>query len=174
MLWELKSDQKYFARQLRKSWKPQKNNRKSSKAFQLICPQLVRICWGRSTGCFIYSSVIQVIDEKNCVAKVLVADREIFLHENNRNYNSDRFSYKFAFILFLSFLKNQNQEASWWSSNEKYFWFFFMMSHALFQSHAKFNRLLQRNILTCYSCSYDSFKIWLSLLHTETATGAVK
>ena len=35
----------------------------------------------------------------------------MFLHENNRNYNSYRFSYKFAFILFLSFLINQKQES---------------------------------------------------------------
>ena len=106
-----------------------------------MCLQLLRICWGRSTG-FIYNSVIQVIDEKSCVAKVLVAVWEIFLHENNRNYNSDRFSYKFTFILFLSFLTNQNQEASWWSGDEKYFWFFFMVSRALFQSHAEVNMLL--------------------------------
>ena len=35
----------------------------------------------------------------------------MFLHENNRNYNSYRFSYKFAFIIFLSFLTNQKQES---------------------------------------------------------------
>ena len=33
------------------------------------------------------------------------------MHENNRNYNSYRFSYKFAFIFFLSFLTNQKQES---------------------------------------------------------------
>ena len=49
--------------------------------------------------------------KKHCVAKVLLAIWEIFLHENNRNYNSYRFSYKFAFILFLSFLTNQKQES---------------------------------------------------------------
>ena len=48
---------------------------------------------------------------KHCVAKVLLAIWEIFLHENNRNYNSYRFSYKFAFILFLSFLTNQKQKS---------------------------------------------------------------
>ena len=31
-------------------------------------------------------------------------------HENNRNYNSYRFSFRFAFILFLSFLTNQKQK----------------------------------------------------------------
>ena len=33
------------------------------------------------------------------------------IHENNRNYNSYRFGYKFAFILFLSFLTNQKRES---------------------------------------------------------------
>ena len=36
----------------------------------------------------------------------------MFLHENNRTYSSYRFSYKFAFILFLYFLTNQKQESS--------------------------------------------------------------
>ena len=47
--------------------------------------------------------------KKHCVAKVLLAISEIFLHENNGNYNSYRFSYKFAFILIVSFT-SQNQE----------------------------------------------------------------
>ena len=50
--------------------------------------------------------------KKHCVTKVLLAILEIFLHENNRNYNSYRFSYEFIFILFLSFLTNQKQESS--------------------------------------------------------------
>ena len=49
--------------------------------------------------------------KKHCVAKVLLAVSEIFLHENNNNYNSYRFSYRFVFILFLSFLTNQKQES---------------------------------------------------------------
>ena len=49
--------------------------------------------------------------KKQCVAKVLLAIREIFLHEINRNYNSYRFGYKFAFILFLAFLTYQKQES---------------------------------------------------------------
>ena len=36
----------------------------------------------------------------------------MFLHENNRNFDSDRFSYKFAFILLFSFLTNQKQESA--------------------------------------------------------------
>ena len=35
----------------------------------------------------------------------------MFLHENNPNYNSYIFSYKFAFIFFFSFLTNQKQES---------------------------------------------------------------
>ena len=49
--------------------------------------------------------------KKRCVAKVLLAIGEIFLHENNRNYDSYRFTYKFAFILFMPFLTNQKQES---------------------------------------------------------------
>ena len=41
-------------------------------------------------------------------------------------------------------------------SNEKYFCFLFIASCALLESHAKCNRLLLRNFLTCYSCSYYS------------------
>ena len=43
---------------------------------------------------------------------VLLAIWEKCLHENNCNYDSYRFSYKYAFILFLSFLDNQKQESS--------------------------------------------------------------
>ena len=49
--------------------------------------------------------------KKHCVKKVSLAIWEIFLHENNRNHDSHRFSCKFAFILFLSFLTNQKQES---------------------------------------------------------------
>ena len=48
--------------------------------------------------------------KKHYIAKVLLAIREIFLYENNRNYISYRFNYKFALILFLSFLENRKQE----------------------------------------------------------------
>ena len=49
--------------------------------------------------------------KKHCVGKVLLAIWETFLDEYNRNYNSYTFSYKFAFILFFSFLTNQKQES---------------------------------------------------------------
>ena len=49
--------------------------------------------------------------QKHCVATALLAIWEIFLPENDRTYNSYRFSYKFPFILFLSFLTNQKQES---------------------------------------------------------------
>ena len=64
------------------------------------------------------------------------------LHENNFKYNFYRFSYKFAFILCLSFLTNQKQESGFKQvgglvkrNNSVY-------SRALFQSHARFNRPL--------------------------------
>ena len=70
---------------------------------------MARICWGRSTDCFIYSFVIQVISE----VKVLPAIQEIFSRETNCNYNSCRFSCEsvLQFNFFLSFLTNQKQES---------------------------------------------------------------
>ena len=50
--------------------------------------------------------------KKHCVAKVLVAILEIILHKNNCNYNSYKFSYKFAFLIIFSVFKNQKQESS--------------------------------------------------------------
>ena len=49
--------------------------------------------------------------KKHFVAKALLAIWEIFLHENNRNYNSYICSYKFVFILSFSFLTNQKEES---------------------------------------------------------------
>ena len=61
-----------------------------------------------------------------------------------------------SFCPFLQ-TKNKNQFFhKWWSGNEKYFYFLFIASHALLQSHAEFNRLLQMTFLACYSCSYYS------------------
>ena len=74
------------------------------------------------------------------ILSMLVAIWEIFLYEN---YNSYRFSYKFAFIFFLSFspfffsffpYKPKTRIrflASWWSGNEKCLCFLFIASHAL-------------------------------------------
>ena len=72
--------------------------------------------------------------KRHCVAEVLLAIWDIFLHDNNRKYNSYRFSYKFAFMLVLSFLTNQKQKSGfqqWWSGNEKYFYFLFIASRGL-------------------------------------------
>ena len=87
--------------------------------------------------------MIQVVGKKHYVAKVLLAISEIFLQENNNNYNSNRFSYKFAFIFFLSFLTNQKQKQVGDVVTKNIFVFFlFIVSRALLQSHAEFNRLL--------------------------------
>ena len=149
-LGEFKSDFWSLCQINQEIWKPQKKkkkkNRNSSKTSQLMCPRLARICWGRSIGYFLYSFVIQVISEKKKLAKVLLLIWEIFLHENNRNCNFYRFTYKFTFVLFLPFLTNQKTRirflASWWFGNKKYFCFLFIASHALLQSYAEFNRLL--------------------------------
>ena len=82
--------------------------------------------------------------KKHCVTKDLLAILEIFLRENNCNYNSYR--YEFTFILFLSFLTNQKQESSFQQVGglvtRNISVFLFMASRALRQSHAEFNGLL--------------------------------
>ena len=50
--------------------------------------------------------------KKHSPAKFLLAMKEISLHENNCNCNSYKVSYKFTFIPFLSFLRNQKQESN--------------------------------------------------------------
>ena len=102
---------------------------------------------------------------KSCVAKVLLAIWEVFSVENNQNYHSYSFSYKFAFIFsfFVLFYKPKTRirfSASWRSGAENYFCFLFIASRALFQSHVEFIRLLKRNFLTCYFCSYYSSMIY--------------
>ena len=49
--------------------------------------------------------------KKHCIIKVLLAIWEISLHENIVNFNSNRFSNKFAFIFFLFFPANQKEES---------------------------------------------------------------
>ena len=119
---------------------------------------MARICWRRSTGVLLTVLWFKWSVKKLCLAKVLPAIWESFLHDNNHNYNSYRFSYKFAFILFLPFLTNEKQEssASWWSGNKKYLCFLFIVSCALLQSHVEFKRLLWGNFFKCYSSSYYS------------------
>ena len=71
--------------------------------------------------------------KKYCVVKVLLATWQIFLHENNFNYKSFRFSHKFTFIHF---------SASWCSGHEKYFCSLFIATRPLFRNHTEFNRTL--------------------------------
>ena len=72
---------------------------------------MARIFWGHLQVALFTILWFKWSVKKHCVAKVLLAIWEIFLHENNCNYNSYRFSYKFAFIFFLSFIANQKQES---------------------------------------------------------------
>ena len=50
--------------------------------------------------------------KKHCVARILQGILERFLYENNRNYNSYKFGYKFGFIPVLSFRRNQKEESN--------------------------------------------------------------
>ena len=62
-------------------------------------------------GAFYKLFYLQFCDSSDQLKKQILAMWKIFLHENNRNYNSYKFSYKFAFAPFLSFLRNQKQES---------------------------------------------------------------
>ena len=46
------------------------------------------------------------------------------------------------FVLSYKPITRIRFSTSWWPGKEKYFCFLFIASHALFQSHAEFNRLL--------------------------------
>ena len=68
--------------------------------FLLILFQLVKSWWGFAKG--VLQAVLFTVfwfklsANKQCITKVLLAIWEIFLHENNCNYNSYKFSYKFV------------------------------------------------------------------------------
>ena len=118
--------------------------------------------------------------KKHCVTKILLAAWEIFLHENNRNYISYIFGYKFAFIVFL-FISYEPKtriwfSASWWSTNEKYFFLLFIASRVLLQSHAEFNRLYKgiflhvipvRIIVPCLERTLDAFWIFFQFWNKD-------
>ena len=74
-----------------------------------------------------------MISKKTLCSKDFTSNLRNILHENNRSYNSCRFSYKFAFIPFLSFLANHTQESGFQQVGV-------IASRALLQSHAEFNK----------------------------------
>ena len=75
-----------------------------------MCLELAKIFWGHSVIYFDYCFLFQVILKKHFLAKILREIFETLLYESNCNYNSCKFSYKFAFISLFSFRKNQKQE----------------------------------------------------------------
>ena len=102
--------------------------------------------------------------KKHCVAEFLLAIWGIFLHESNCNYNSYRFSYRFVFILFLSFLTNKKQESGFQQVGglvTRNICFLFIASSAVLQSHAKFNRLFIKEF--SYMLFTWNFLTWIFL-----------
>ena len=53
-----------------------------------------------------------MISEKTLGSKNFTRNLGEILYDNDRNYNSYKFSYKFTFIRVLSFHRNQKQESS--------------------------------------------------------------
>ena len=120
-----------------------KNNCNSSKAFQLMCPQLARICWVRSTGFLFFDSCDQWKSPAYLrfyyqfkiyfYMEIIVAIIPISLVTN---------SLLSSFVPFYILKTRINFSASWWPGNKKYFYFLFMVSRALLISHAESNRRL--------------------------------
>ena len=82
--------------------------------------------------------------KKGSVAKVLLANWEIILHENNRNQHSYRFITNLLLSSFVLSCKPKIRirfSASWWSGTKRCFCFLLIVSRALLQSHVEFNRL---------------------------------
>ena len=97
------------------------------------------------------------VQEALC-SKILELIWETFLYENNRYYDSQKLSFKFAFISFLSFHRNQKQKSTFEQVGglitKKYFYCFYKASCNLLQRHSEFNRPLWKDFLTCYSCPH--------------------
>ena len=84
--------------------------------------------------------------KKHCVVKILLATWETFLYESNCNYIFCKFTFTNLLLpLCSAFVKTNKRikfSASWWSCIKINSCLLFIVSRALFQRHAKFNRLL--------------------------------
>ena len=124
---------------------------------------MARIFWGRSTSCFIYSFVFQVIMKKHCGAKISQGIWERSLYENNRNSNSCKFCCKYIFIPFLFFHRNQKQESNFqqvgglvtWNSFTFYLQWVALYFKGMPNSIDFHKRIFLLDFLS-YSCSYYS------------------
>ena len=67
-------------------------------------------------------------------------------------------------FLFWPFIETKNKVFRGWSSGSEKIILLFVDSRALFQRYVEFNRLSEKNFLTCYSCSYYSSMIHYKLL----------
>ena len=136
-----------FNQKILKASKKRKNHN-SLKALQLMCTLFARICQlcvvkmiSEKTLCskgftsyltYFYTKIIVIIIPTDLVTNVLLS----------------------IFVLSQKPKTRIKFSASWWPGNEKCFCSLFTASGALLQSHAEFSRLLERNFLICYSCSY--------------------
>ena len=105
---------------------------------------LVRICCGRSTNCFLYSFVFQVISEKTL--------RYRFYKEFETHFLRKILTEKFSSIVFLFFCRNQKQESNFpvgglvTRNNSA----FFKVSRPILQRYAEFSRFLSKYFITCF------------------------
>ena len=69
----------------------------------------MKTCWGRSTGCFIYSFAIQVGEETLC-SKGFTSNLRDILHENNRTIIPTYLVTKSLLYSFCPFLQTENKK----------------------------------------------------------------
>ena len=105
----------------------------------------------------------QLTIEKTLRNKVFARYLRNLLYKNNWNYNSCKFGYKFAFVIFLFFPRNQKEDSNFLQVSclviKTFFAFLFIASRTLLQRHAEINRPLYRIFLACYSCLHYSFML---------------
>ena len=95
---EFESSQKKPCQINQEILKTSKNNPRSSKAFQLMCTELAKVCLGGSTICLIYCAAIQVMSEKTLPSKSFTSNLR------------DIFTWKLTFLSFFSpFLQTKSK-----------------------------------------------------------------
>ena len=139
---------------------------------------MTRICWGRSTGCFIYSFVNQVICEKTLSSKGFTSNFKDILNENNLTIIPTDLVTNSLWFLFLSFLTNQKQESGFQQVGglvTRNISVFCLLQVALYLKAMSNSIDFYKSFLTCshytrsyHSSMYQQVHIWLvtwSIMH---------
>ena len=114
----------------------------------------MKTCWGRSTGCFIYSFAIQVGEETLC-SKGFTSNLRDILHENNRTVIPTYLVTKSLLYSFCPFLQTENKKVGGLSTRNMSA--FCLYQDALYSKAIPNSIEFYKGIFLRYSCSYYSF-----------------